>query len=103
MAQKKKGIATETIFYIVIGIAVVSLVVLLVVNYTGKTRSEGNCRTAQDKYCEAWSAENYANSAGPQAAGFNWDTNFKPTYNLGATCLKPSSTICSSRGYNQSV
>ncbi len=57
----KKGIATQTIFLIVIGLAVVGLVVALVVTNVGSTREQNDCRQAKTTFCEDWQINTQGN------------------------------------------
>ncbi len=86
----RKGIATQTIFLIVIGLAVVGLVVALVVTNVGSVRSSTSCRLAQNNFCEDWQntgsqptwseydpPEDCSDSDGPspgQCEGMGYDT-----------------------------
>lgn len=89
--MKLKGIATETIFYIVIGIVVVGLLVTLVISYTGSARSSSDCRVAQQQYCEYWENSGSATQPGETV----WDD-----YNKTCTTGKPGKPACGRLGYN---
>ena len=61
----RKGIATQTIFMIVIGLAVVGLITVLVVRNVGTASEESQCSNAQNSYCRDWSLTGYDTDRDP--------------------------------------
>lgn len=97
--MKLKGIATETIFYIVIGIVVVGLLITLVISYTGTARASSDCKLAEQNYCQAWEASGEDTAKTPLEDP-KWASFVDPNSKCPKTTTAPSANRCNTIGYN---